>query len=109
MRNNPHGRMGTYDDGPLRRMVGRSGAAGVHPWQAQADATAPRGVDVRKLYDWLGDEALNLLQEAADNEQAVSLSESAGPAFMAEAYIEVRRHMRRFDRSLPKEDVDNTF
>jgi hypothetical protein len=67
-----------------------------------------KGVSVRKLYDWLGQQAEISRQESIDNECAANLDTSVGPRYHAEAFIEVRRHMRRFDKSLPKQDVDRS-
>jgi hypothetical protein len=78
-----------------------------HPWQAQVDATSKgNGVDTRKLYDWLGEQV-----KIARHEVSESLDSLHGPDEyygMEDAYRQVRRHMRRFDKSLPKTSADRT-
>lgn len=66
--------------------------------------TAP-AIDVPELYAWLGRQAEQCRAEV--NELAINLDESAGPDYMADAFVQVRRHMRHLDPSLPTEPIDH--
>lgn len=68
------------------------------------DSVIEQGVDARRLYDWLG-----IQVEIARREAHEALDSLHGPDEyngMEDAYRQVRRQMRRFDKSLPKSDVD---
>lgn len=73
-----------------------------HSYRTPGTPFSPPDRNWRKLYDWLGEQAHEGYREARENENAVNLDLSAGPAYMADAYREVRRHMRAIDPTLPR-------
>lgn len=81
------------------RTTGYSYRAAGTPWGVGS-------VHPRRLYEWLGTQIEVSRKQDEENEHCVNLDESVGHGYHAEAFAEVRRHMRRFDKSLPKSDVD---
>lgn len=62
-------------------------------------------LNIRSLYDWLGNEIARLV--ATSNDWKTPDAKSLQCGQWAEAYASVRQQMRRMDPSLPAEDVDD--
>lgn len=70
-----------------------------------SENTAPQGIDTAALYRWLGRQAEMSLADYV--EEAANLDVSAGTIYQADAFVQVRARMRKYDPSLPYERIDH--